>query len=76
MPIATQCTAPGCETLTMGPFCVEHGEPVRRSFVRGRPWAPETSAHMAATSSYATLSPVVLSSRKAWARREAARALR
>jgi hypothetical protein len=24
MPIVTQCTAPGCETLTMGPLCVDH----------------------------------------------------
>jgi hypothetical protein len=37
MPIVTQCTAPGCETLTMGPLCVEHDVPVTRVFVRGRP---------------------------------------
>jgi hypothetical protein len=24
MPIVTQCAAPGCETLTMGPYCIEH----------------------------------------------------
>ena len=24
MPIVTKCTAPGCETLTMGPLCVDH----------------------------------------------------
>ena len=24
MPIVTKCTAPGCETLTMGPLCIEH----------------------------------------------------
>ena len=24
MPIVTKCTAPGCETLTMGPLCLEH----------------------------------------------------
>jgi hypothetical protein len=38
MPIVTQCTAPGCETLTMGPLCVEHDSPVTRVFVRGRPF--------------------------------------
>jgi hypothetical protein len=26
MPIVTQCEAPGCETLTMGPYCIEHEE--------------------------------------------------
>jgi hypothetical protein len=39
MPIVTQCTVPGCETLTMGPLCVEHDVPVTRVFVRGRPFA-------------------------------------
>lgn len=24
MPIVTKCTVPGCETLTMGPTCVDH----------------------------------------------------
>jgi hypothetical protein len=24
MPIVTKCTAPGCETLTMGPLCLDH----------------------------------------------------
>ena len=37
MPIVTQCTAPGCETLTMGPLCVEHDQLSERLFVRGRP---------------------------------------
>jgi hypothetical protein len=38
MPIVTQCTAPGCETLTIGRLCVEHDLPVTRDFVRGRPF--------------------------------------
>jgi hypothetical protein len=38
MPIVMRCTAPGCETLTMGPLCVEHDVPVTRVFVRGRPF--------------------------------------
>jgi hypothetical protein len=38
MPLVTQCTAPGCATLTMGPLCIEHDVPVNRVFVRGRPF--------------------------------------
>jgi hypothetical protein len=37
MPIVTQCKVPGCETLTMGPLCVEHEHLPARVFVRGRP---------------------------------------
>ena len=37
MPIVTQCSAPGCETLTMGPLCIEHEQHAERVFVRGRP---------------------------------------
>jgi hypothetical protein len=39
MAIVTQCTAHGCETLTIGRLCVEHDLPVDRVFVRGRPFA-------------------------------------
>ena len=39
MPIVTQCTAPGCKTLTMGPLCMQHDVHVERVFVRGRPFA-------------------------------------
>ena len=38
MPLVTQCEAPGCETLTMGPLCVEHERLPVRVFVRGRPF--------------------------------------
>jgi hypothetical protein len=34
MPIVTQCTASGCETLTMGPLCVEHDQRTPKVFVR------------------------------------------
>jgi hypothetical protein len=73
MPIVTQCTAPGCKTLTMGAFCMEHEARVTRVFVRGRPWsaAPSTSIH-----STLTFSPMLLNARRGWAQREAARALR
>jgi hypothetical protein len=27
MPIVTKCSAYGCETLTMGPFCIDHEAP-------------------------------------------------
>jgi hypothetical protein len=39
MAIVTQCTVPGCETLTMGPLCVDHEKRLARMFVRGRPVA-------------------------------------
>jgi hypothetical protein len=73
MPIVTQCTAPGCKTLTMGAFCVEHEARVTRVFVRGRPWTPAASKPFSST---LTFSPMVLNARKGWAQREAARALR
>ena len=37
MPIVMQCSALGCETLTMGPMCIEHEQHAERVFVRGRP---------------------------------------
>jgi hypothetical protein len=30
MPVVTQCTVPGCRTLTMGPLCIEHELPQTR----------------------------------------------
>ena len=74
MSIVKQCTAPGCKTLTMGPFCVEHDVRVTRVFVRGRPWSPGAASQ--SLQSTMTFSPMVLNARKAWAQREAARALR
>jgi hypothetical protein len=80
MPIATRCTAPECETVTVGPFCIEHEVVVPRVFVRGRPFdvASNTAAGSATANvgPFAAMSPVVPSARRAWARREAARALR
>jgi hypothetical protein len=38
MPIVTECTWLGCETLTIGPRCVKHEVRVERSFARGRAW--------------------------------------
>lgn len=58
MPIVTQCTAPGCETLTMGPLCIDHDLHIERPFVRGRPFArPEVELHsqvLTTTTSFAT----------------------
>jgi hypothetical protein len=45
MAIVTPCTAPGCETLTMGPLCIEHDVPVTRVFVRGRPFVRKPAAY-------------------------------
>ena len=54
MPIVTQCTAPGCETLTMGPLCIEHEQQLERMFVRGRPFArPAVETRRPATASIA-----------------------
>ena len=56
MPIVMQCTAPGCETLTMGPMCIEHEQQLERVFVRGRPFARpavETRRAVTASSAYA-----------------------
>jgi len=57
MPIVMQCTALGCETLTMGPMCIEHELQLERVFVRGRPFAPrpavETRRAVTASSAYA-----------------------
>ena len=54
MPIVMECTVLGCETLTMGPMCIEHEQKLERMFVRGRPFAlPEVEAHRMATPSNA-----------------------
>ena len=54
MPIVMQCTAPGCETLTMGPMCIEHEQQLERVFVRGRPFGhPAVETRRAVTASYA-----------------------
>jgi hypothetical protein len=36
--IVRQCAEPGCETLVMGGYCLEHEQPQTRVFVRGRPF--------------------------------------
>jgi hypothetical protein len=78
MPIVTQCTAPGCETLTMGPLCVEHDAPVTRVFVRGRPWKPPVAVQTEPTLTIADLEAAlaVKPARRAWAPRKAVRVLR
>lgn len=37
MPIVTRCTVDGCDTLTIGPLCVDHELKAPTVFVRGRP---------------------------------------
>ena len=41
--ILGRCTFDGCTVLTIGSRCVEHDLPVRRTFVRGRPFAAAAS---------------------------------
>ena len=56
MPIVMQCTAPDCETLTMGPLCIEHEQQLERVFLRGRPFArplAETRRPLAASNAHA-----------------------
>lgn len=63
MPIATQCLAPDCTTMTIGPFCIEH-EPVTvpRAFTRGRPAAtapPAAETAVTVTEADAVSRPLV-----------------
>ena len=34
------CIEPGCSTLCMGLFCIEHDARPQADFPRGRPWPP------------------------------------
>jgi hypothetical protein len=34
------CIEPGCSTLCMGLFCINHQPKPDREFPRGRPWPP------------------------------------
>jgi hypothetical protein len=72
MPIVTQCTAPGCETLTMGPLCVEHDIRVERTFVRGRPFV-RPGVELRLTTASGSFAPTL---RRASERAVAARSLR
>lgn len=65
MTIVTRCTAPGCDTLTIGPLCAVHDLPVERVFVRGRPfpdavpareWRPAVVTATTSTTSLRTAS--------------------
>jgi hypothetical protein len=40
MPVITTCIEPGCGTLCMGLFCIEHDARPQVDFPRGRPWPP------------------------------------
>ena len=52
MPIVMQCSALGCETLTMGPLCIEHEQQLERQSAGVRPFEhPEVEAHRMATAS-------------------------
>ena len=38
MPILSTCSHPRCETLTIGPICLEHEAPRPPLLTRGRPF--------------------------------------
>jgi len=46
-PMLHPCSRADCCTLTLGDFCVDHETPVRRSFVRGRPYPPRPRSKQA-----------------------------
>ena len=46
--IIGRCTSDGCTVLTIGSRCVEHDLPVRRNFVRGRPFSVASSSSQSA----------------------------
>jgi hypothetical protein len=59
MAIADACTAPGCTTLTIGPFCIAHDIVVPGEFSRGRPYPPPARVIVAsATRSAVAESPL------------------
>jgi hypothetical protein len=41
MPVINQCIEPGCSTLCIGLFCVQHDVRPVVEFQRGRPWPPQ-----------------------------------
>jgi len=47
MPVITTCIEPGCGTLCMGLFCIEHDARPQADFPRGRPWPPVRSTNVA-----------------------------
>jgi hypothetical protein len=44
MPVITTCIEPGCSTLCMGLFCIQHDARPVADFPRGRPWPPAARA--------------------------------
>jgi hypothetical protein len=47
MPMINPCIEPGCSTLCMGLFCIEHDARPQADFPRGRPWPPVARAPQA-----------------------------
>jgi hypothetical protein len=41
MSVISQCIEPGCSTLCIGMFCVQHDARPVVDFPRGRPWPPQ-----------------------------------
>jgi hypothetical protein len=40
MSMISTCVEPGCSTLCIGLFCIEHDARPQVEFPRGRPWPP------------------------------------
>jgi len=55
VPIISECTEPGCETLTIGAYCIEHeraaaDEPIMRELTADQPAVTVSAAPAARTS--------------------------
>jgi hypothetical protein len=48
MTVITTCIEPGCSTLCMGLFCIDHDAAPVADFPRGRPWPPASRGSRAA----------------------------
>jgi hypothetical protein len=46
MGMISRCIEPGCTTLCIGLFCVEHDAVPQVEFPRGRPWPPDGKAQL------------------------------
>jgi len=59
MPVISACIEPGCSTLCMGLFCIEHDARPEIEFPRGRPWPPAEVGLHASPAAVAAAEPVL-----------------
>lgn len=62
MPVISACIEPGCSTLCMGLFCIEHDAKPLIDFPRGRPWPPAVPDLHSALPAPVVVSELVLTS--------------